>query len=204
MKKNFTVIIAICGKSAVGKDSLAKFIYQDFKNRRIPVHRIISDTTRPKRQSEKDGIDYHFLSQAEFLNKAQNKGYLEYTQFRGWHYGTPLSEVEEFKINIGVFSPSGMKSLVKFADRFIIIPFYLESSLRSRLINSYDREKKWKIEYFRRALVDWFDFRNIKYILNNMYKNGYYYVRAENSIVLSSIRYLNDIINKLERGQIDK
>ena len=83
------VIVAICGKSATGKDTLAKLLYNDLNRQGIAANLIISDTTRELRDNETKGVDYNFLDKITFLQKAINKEYLEYTKFRGWYYGTP-------------------------------------------------------------------------------------------------------------------
>ena len=52
-------VIAICGKSAAGKDTLLQEI---LKLNRPDVHEIISCTTRPPREGEVHGKNYYFLS----------------------------------------------------------------------------------------------------------------------------------------------
>jgi guanylate kinase len=54
----------------------------------------ISATTRPPRQGEVDGRDYHFLGREEFDRRAQAKEFLEYATYSGNRYGTLRSEVE--------------------------------------------------------------------------------------------------------------
>lgn len=77
------VIIAICGKSATGKTSLAKRLINFLINNDYPVNFIISDTTRPLREGEKHGIDYNFIDPYDFQLRKKNQEYLETTQFRG-------------------------------------------------------------------------------------------------------------------------
>lgn len=160
------IIIAICGKSASGKDTLANWMIGDFKYKNIPVNKIVSYTTRPPRMNEKNGEDYYFISAKEFLNEAEKGNFLEYSRFRGWHYGTNKKTVLDNKINIGVFNMDGIKSLLRRKNDYKIIVIYLEESLFYRLQRSRDRENTWKIEFFRRAFVDWIDFKDIRYFLN--------------------------------------
>lgn len=60
-------IIAIMGKAGSGKDTLCRALLKEpeFKTAKP----IISCTTRPIRENETDGIDYHFLSVEHFTNK---------------------------------------------------------------------------------------------------------------------------------------
>ena len=155
------VIVAICGKSATGKDTLAKLLYNDLNRQGISANLIISDTTRELRDNETKGVDYNFLDKITFLQKAINKEYLEYTKFRGWYYGTPKSAIKENEINIGVFNAQGLRSLLEYKKDYRIVIIYLEAGLKTRLQRSHDREHKWKLEFFRRAWVDHRDFENI-------------------------------------------
>lgn len=137
-----SVILAICGKSAVGKDSLAKQLIYEFTNRKIPFNYIVSDTTRPPRANERNGIDYYFITDKEFMqNKNKNK-YIECSNFRHWNYGTSKNSISLNTINIGVFNLDGIKSLRKYRKQFLIIPIFLDEDLIVRLRRSYKRESK--------------------------------------------------------------
>ena len=50
--------------------------------------KIVSYTTRPKRENEREGIDYHYITNDEFSEKILNGDMLEATYFNHWHYGT--------------------------------------------------------------------------------------------------------------------
>lgn len=55
----------------------------------------ISHTTRPKRPNETDGVNYHFVDEAEFLEMLQNGGFLESAEVYGHRYGTSQHWVNE-------------------------------------------------------------------------------------------------------------
>jgi len=159
------VIIAICGKSATGKDTLANWLLSMLKTYKIPCNIIISDTTRPPRIFEENNIDYNFLTDVEFHNKINNEEYLEYTSFNGWFYGTDIKAILKDSINIGVFNLEGMSNLANHQDKFEIICVYLKCNFIQRLLRSYERERKFKVEYVRRAHADYCDFKDIKSLL---------------------------------------
>ena len=163
--QNRPVIIAICGKSATGKDTLASWLLSMLKVSNIPVNMVISDTTRPPRIFEKDGVDYNFLTESEFHYKINNGDYLEYSHFNNWFYGTDRQSIILNSINIGVFNIDGMSSLANCQADFEVICVYLKCGLIQRLIRSYNRERKFKIEYIRRAHTDHYDFKNVKDML---------------------------------------
>jgi len=55
----------------------------------------VSATTRTKRDYEKDGVDYYFISAEEFLQRARNGEFIEWEEvYSGQYYGTLKSEVE--------------------------------------------------------------------------------------------------------------
>ena len=156
MKLEKPVIIALCGKSASGKSTIQKTLAEEY-----PVHKIISCTTRPPREGEIDGVDYHFLTEDEFLAGSLNGDFLETAQFRGWYYGTRKQDVNN-EISVGVFNPQGLKSLDRFRNQYLIVPIYIKLPLLERLKRSYRREDKFKKEYFRRAFTDFIDFWKIR------------------------------------------
>lgn len=155
---NKTVIIAICGKAATGKDTLAEKL-----SSLLGAHNIVSDTTRPKRKNEKDGIDYHFLSSLSFLKKIKTGKYLEHSCFNNWYYGTDIDEIHKNSINVGVFNKEGIEALLS-KDReyaYTILPVYLESNLLTR-IKRYIKRDRISYELVRRILVDEKDFKDFK------------------------------------------
>ena len=151
-------IIAFFGPSSSEKDTLAKIL-----SKRSDVNEIISCTTRPKRDYEKEGIDYYFISTAEFGEKVINGTMLEATSFRDWFYGTPLESLKEDKINIGVFNKQGIECLLS-DNRLEIIPVYIACEDKKRLMCSLERETNPDCEEIcRRFLADKKDFESIDF-----------------------------------------
>lgn len=77
--------------SGSGKTTIAKKLLADFPRVRFSV----SGTTRAPRKDEQEGIDYFFLSEAEFEQKVQKNGFLEWEKYSGNRYGTLRSEVDK-------------------------------------------------------------------------------------------------------------
>lgn len=70
-------LLALFGPSGSGKDTLAKIL-----TRREDISEVITCTTRPKRDYEKNGVDYYFLTVEDFTEKVLNGTMLEATSFR--------------------------------------------------------------------------------------------------------------------------
>jgi guanylate kinase len=83
-------VFVITGPSGVGKGTLIKKLL-----RRVPgLELSVSATTRPPREGEVEGRDYHFLSAVEFERRVQEKDFLEFAAYSGNRYGTLRSEVD--------------------------------------------------------------------------------------------------------------
>lgn len=163
------IILAVVGKSAAGKDYLATYLTNKFLSLGLSSHKMVSMTTRPARVGEKEGVDYFFVDDKEFAVAKVNKELIEYTHFREWYYGVPYKEVQPGFLNVGVFNLEGLESLQKVKDNYTIIPIYIEEKITTRLQRSFKREQKWKIEYFRRAFVDWLAFRDAEKTLRKFH-----------------------------------
>jgi guanylate kinase len=61
----------------------------------------VSATTRAPRPGEQDGVDYHFLSRAEFDRRVRAGEFVEHADYAGRSYGTLRSELED-RVNEGV------------------------------------------------------------------------------------------------------
>jgi len=83
-------VFVITGPSGVGKGTLIAELL-----RRAPALELsVSATTRPPREGEADGRDYHFLDREEFDRRAQQGEFLEHATYSGHRYGTLRTEVE--------------------------------------------------------------------------------------------------------------
>lgn len=154
--KNIYTIIAIMGKAGSGKDTIMKALLKEpaFKD----AAPIISCTTRPMRDYEKDGVDYHFLTKEQFTDKILSGDMLEATVFNDWCYGTSLENLSQDKVNIGVFNPEGV-GLLRGRDNIKLTLIYIEARDKDRLIRQLSREDDPDVhEIIRRYSTDEIDF----------------------------------------------
>ncbi|MDY4848792.1 MAG: guanylate kinase [Bacilli bacterium] len=92
MKKGLLIILS--GPSGVGKGTLRNSIMRDES---LNLVYSISMTTREKRNKEEDGVDYYFVSDAEFQKNIDSGNFLEWAEFVGHRYGTPRDKVESLR-----------------------------------------------------------------------------------------------------------
>ena len=88
---NLNKLIIITGPSGVGKGTVVKELLDKDKD----IWLSISATTRDPRMGEIDGKNYYFISDEKFKDMIDKKEFLEWAQFAGNYYGTPLSTVNE-------------------------------------------------------------------------------------------------------------
>lgn len=146
-------IIAIVGEAGTGKDTLLQNVIQKYPDK---FNKIISYTTRPRRENETNGKDYYFISEKKFNQTIM----LEQTCFNNWKYGTPLSSLSPYKLNIGTFNPSGVQSLEQ-CSVFNLVIIKLIASDKIRLLRQLQRENNPNVdEIIRRYHTDKEDFKN--------------------------------------------
>ena len=158
-------LFLIIGKSATGKDSICEGLLRRFEGR---LRKIVPYTTRPIREGEVDGVNYHFVTVEEMQKMQQEGKILECRTYHvvvgDWHY---------FTADDGQIDASGTHAVMiatpevyfalkktKYADA--IVPIYLETEDEERLLRSIWRERKQEnpnfAEVCRRYLADEQDF----------------------------------------------
>ncbi|MBN2074933.1 MAG: guanylate kinase [Dehalococcoidales bacterium] len=84
-------LFILSGPSGVGKDA----VLHKLKETSLPLKYVITMTTRPRREKERDNIDYVFVSKEHFQDLIDNDGLLEHANVYGNMYGVPRAQVEE-------------------------------------------------------------------------------------------------------------
>ena len=82
-------IIIISGPSGCGKSTLIHGLLAEFPE----LHFSVSHTTRPMRNNEVSGKDYHFISERQFQKMLGSDQFVEWAEVHGHHYGTSLKEI---------------------------------------------------------------------------------------------------------------
>ena len=150
-------IIALMGKAGSGKDTILHELIAANPN----LHEVISCTTRPRREGEVDGVNYFYLTPEQFGDKVLHDEMLEATCFRDWFYGTSYDSLRSDAINVGVFNPTGVDSLMSRPDVEVTV-FYVIASDKTRLLRQLNREDNPDVkEIIRRFSTDEADFADI-------------------------------------------
>lgn len=153
--------VVVTGPSGSGKTSLCYGVVRD----RSDVVYSVSATTRPRREDEVDGKDYHFVEPARFKEMIGAAELLEWAEVHGHSYGTPRFSVAPFlergkKVIMDIDVQGGISMRKVFPDGvfvFVIPPSLkiLEERLRKRKTESEEvlrtrlRNAKEEIRYWK-------------------------------------------------------
>ena len=160
MKMKYKVF-ALVGPSGCGKDTILRTLLKKY-NKTQKFNPIISYTTRPMREGEKDGVDYHYTDNDTMINFFNENTIVEMAEFNNWFYGTTYECYDDTKINIGIFDPTRLDILLSNPDIDVTI-FYIKTKDNIRLIRQLGREDDPDInEILRRYKTDREDFYGIE------------------------------------------
>ena len=161
-------IFFVMGKSASGKDTIYKKLLEYFPE----LKTVTLYTTRPMRQGETEGVEYHFIGE-EQLEAMKSKGRViemrtYQTMYGPWSYAT----VEDGQIDLSqgsymmIGTLESYESIRTYFGENGAVPIYIEVEDGERLIRAVNREKQQKnpkyTELCRRFLADETDFSEEK------------------------------------------
>ena len=167
-KEKKTQIFCLMGKSACGKDTIYKRLVQDLA---LALSPIITYTTRPIREGEREGVEYHFTDAAgEAALEAAGKVIEKRT------YHTVAGPWDYFTADDGQVAAGGsyiviatLESYVKLRDFYRdckVVPIYIYVEDGARLARALERERQQEgpkyAELCRRFLADAEDFSEEK------------------------------------------
>ena len=138
------MLVLYTGSSGVGKGTIMQELLKRDKNIRLSV----SNTTRPPREGEIDGVHYSFKTKEEFEHDIETGEMLEHATFNGNYYGTPksaieqkLSEGKDIILDIEIQGAKNVKKMMPEAVLVYLLPPSIDE-LKRRLIgrNTEDEE----------------------------------------------------------------
>ncbi len=131
------LLVVISGPSGVGKDS----VLRGLKERGLPFRFVPTMNTRPRRPDEQDGVDYYFVTTAEFVALLEQGELLEHAVVYGDYKGIPkrpireaLQSGQDVVVRVDVQGAATLKRLVPEAV-FIFLTAPNEEELVARLQN---------------------------------------------------------------------
>ena len=146
-------ILAFMGKSGSGKDFTANYLWEKAPYK---FHKVVSCTTRPPRDNEVDGKDYHFIDVGSFAGHVLDGSMLEATCYNNdWYYRTCADYLNPNKINVAVLNPEGIRRLAENDNVDLKVYLVEPFNDKERLIRILTRETNPDCyEVCRRYLAD--------------------------------------------------
>ena len=170
--------LVLIGKSASGKDTVKNKLISEHN-----FHPIVTYTTRPMRDGEKDGVTYHYISDDEFNQKINDGFFAEYKtylaqigdgQYKKWYYGTSKESLETADENtVIILTPEGVRDIKKYNLNTKIIWVYanydtIEKRLNERVKNGTAIVKECE----RRMKKDYMDFKDADRLADKIIYNN--------------------------------
>ena len=156
-------MLVLCGKSATGKSSIESVLSSLYGYKKI-----VSYTTRKPRDGEVDGVDYHFVSEEEFLNMKSLGLFAESSYHYMWHYGFLKSDCCENAVV--VLNPKGLRDIKRSGIHCRTV--YIKADDRKRLCMLIQRGDDI-VEVFRRHIFDDGMFNGMEEEVDVIYENDY-------------------------------
>jgi guanylate kinase len=109
------ILITLTGPSCSGKTTtLNKMVASG------EYSSLVSHTTRKPRPGEVEGKDYFFVSDADFLDKLDNGGFIESVEFNGFRYGISVDQLklvsDQGKTPVLIVEPNGLKQIFQYCQ----------------------------------------------------------------------------------------
>ena len=132
-------MLILVGHSASGKTEIANELKRDYD-----MKKIITYTTRQIRINEVNGVDYHFVTEEEFLSLKEKDFFVETTLFNGYYYGSSKEDVKDDAVVI--LDPVGLTNFMNSKlDNLVAIFLYCDEDIRyKRMIARGDDLEKVK------------------------------------------------------------
>ena len=169
-KKKRGLLIILSGPSGVGKGTVRdRFIHREELNLTFSI----SMTTREKRPGEQDGVDYYFVSREDFEEALKNDELLEYAEFVGNYYGTPLKEVDRLRdqgknVLLEIEVQGALQVIEKVPDALSIflVPPSMEE-LKRRIVNRRTESEEVINERLSKAAKEMELMNQYRYVICN-------------------------------------
>lgn len=163
------LLVVISGPSGVGKDT----VLMRMRELGFPFHFVVTATSRARRPSERDGYDYHFVSEERFREMIAGDDLLEWAEVYGHYKGIPKSEIRQAHasgrdviLRIDVQGAATIRKLVPGAIFIFIAPASIDE-LRNRLRwrrTETDDEMERRLSV---AMAEMEQVRNFDYVVVN-------------------------------------
>jgi len=147
------MLLCILGFSASGKDTLTEQIIKKYA-----FSKVVQYTTRPKRESETNGVSYHFIDKQNFEKGIVDNDFVSYRKFETtegiWYYGIKKDTILQTEKKIIIIDIEGLIDLKKNIKYDDILSVFIDVDLKLRIERVKNRTDVDIREFTRRAKED--------------------------------------------------
>lgn len=166
-RQGFPIILT--APSGAGKTTLSRAIVKLHPE----IHYSISVTSRPPRPAEQDGVDYHFVSVADFEKMLEGGELIEWAMVHDNYYGTPKRHIQDrldagtdVIMDIDTVGARAIKKLYPQAASIFVLPPSLEELARRLVGRATDGEEVIK-KRLNRAKLEMAEISDFEYFIVN-------------------------------------
>lgn len=190
------MLIVFYGKSGSGKSTIVKELC-----RKYGYKRAISETSRPMRKKEINGVHYIFKTKEEVLKDKEDCELAEVTEYLGNYYGLPVKYIDSDDVYLTVMEPDGIKKLInKYSN---VYPIYINIDDVSRTefiqndLSRFPEETENRIKYDNDLFDDDINQMAYKTIENSV-------AHTLQNVVATANNFIKDIINDVHHYEIER
>ena len=153
---NQNTLIIIAGGSGTGKSTVENLLTQDPQ-----MVKLVSTTTRSKREGEEHGKDYYFISKAEFETELAKGRFLEHVVYDGNYYGIHGKVVDlilgtQKKNGVIIVDVEGFRQLKKYcqAKGYNTISYWFQAESLEKMVEHMRKRGTSESEIIRRLIIE--------------------------------------------------
>lgn len=165
-------IHVLLGKTLSGKTTISNILEKDHG-----IRRVVSFTTRPKRENEIDGVDYHFYEDVQVYgliaknNALALRSYQPHHSFGPypWYYGINKKDIDLSTDVLIITDFKGLKQIEEEFGKDKVVSHYLDITYKEQIKRLETREKELTEEQYRRIESDNKDFDGTKEYVDHVH-----------------------------------
>ncbi|MEP0774989.1 MAG: guanylate kinase [Acidobacteriota bacterium] len=166
-------LFIVSSPSGGGKTTIIRGVMEELRRQGRAAYFSVSHTTRPPREGERDGVDYHFVERSEFRRMVERREFLEYAEVHGNLYGTSRGEVEgrlesgcDVFLDIDVQGARQVRAFLPAAVKVFIFPPSCAELRRRLLARRQDSPEVIELR-IRNALKEMREYAEFDYVIIN-------------------------------------
>ena len=153
------MIYILLGRTASGKDTIASKLAEK------GLKRVVTYTTRPPRKGEKEGENYHFITNDDFERLISSGFFVEWRSYDTvdglWYYGSSVDSYDTDEDRIIILNPDGFHQIKKILEPEKVKSIYVYSNIET-IKNRLKKRGDKKEEAERRIEHDLIDFKGLE------------------------------------------